>query len=420
MADPAATVSAATRFRWQARDPENGRIEQGITAASTAHELRARLRRDGLTVEHIHPVAPLRQSDHTRGLRAAWLARRRRQRRAARADCCESLATLLEAGMPLDRALSTLAATRTRTAAERELLSTLHDAVRDGIALADVAAGQPAWFDSFDAALMRAGQDAGDLIGALRGIAEVHQRSGSLAQRLTIALAYPALLAVAALAAWIFLSLTVLPRLIALLSEAGQTPPALTVAVATWGGRLAWGWPVVGVIGVAVVSMIRFGLARSAPDSAWRQRWAATPWARFSSRARIALLAQALARLRRAGIPLADACAIAAQTLPDRHLRRVLDRATESIRNGRTLAEALAEQPGLDGDFARLVDLGEQSGDLTRLLDTLADRYRSAADRAADRLAATLGPVSLIVLAAIIAVLVLACALPLAHLGDMV
>jgi general secretion pathway protein F len=419
-----AEASPARRalFRYRAVDSATGRIRTGEQDGESAYAVRASLRRIGLEVVQLADVTPgtVAIPSWLAPLIAARDARRRRLHRVAKADLCDGLATLILAGIPIEQAVASLAATSARPAAEQRLLRTLRDRLREGVPFASACGDQPAWFDHFDVALLDAGQRAGELAATLQNLAQHHHRAGAFGQKVFVALAYPAVLVAAGLAALVFMSFQTLPQLVTMIEQGRQQPPALTTTVIALGQGLATWWP---LVVAAVITLVVAGqrLVRRVPTQSRLGHWlTGNPLARMLGRVRVAHLAAALARLRRAGTPLADALLITADTVSDRALRALIHQAVEAIRRGEDFSTVIAGSRLLDPEFAQLLQLGERSGELTEMLERIAERYQRSADRASDRLAAVLGPAAIIILAILIGMLVMAAVLPLMQLGDLV
>ncbi|MBA3776678.1 MAG: type II secretion system F family protein, partial [Betaproteobacteria bacterium] len=249
-------IPALDVFRYRAVEMVTGRIRTGERSGASRYEVRAALRRVGLEVEHLEIVRAASVSPWMAPLRDAWQARARRRRRFARADLCEGIATLLQSGVPLEQALSALASAPSRPFVERRMLTSLRDRLREGHSLSEICAQFPEWFDRFDIALIEAGQRAGDLATTLTSLAQYHQRAGAIAQKLLIALAYPTVLLIAGIGVVEFMALNTLPQLLALITQARQEPPWLSVQLVAFGQGLAHWWPV--VIGAFVA--LAFGL----------------------------------------------------------------------------------------------------------------------------------------------------------------
>ena len=409
-----------TLYRYRAIELATGRIRSGEQSGTTPYEVRASLRRLGLDVERLDEVHDHAAPSWLLPLVAAWNSRQRARRRLAKADLCDGIATMLQAGVPLDQAVATLAASSARTVPERRLLRAIRDRLREGVALSDALEMHPGWFDQFDQALIQAGQQAGDLPDALRALGDHHLRAGAIGQKIASALAYPALLLVAGIAVVVFMSVKTLPQLIGMIVQGGKPAPWLTLQVMAVGQGIATWWPLIALaipLGVAGWTLIS---TRIAPSGRWTRLIHGNSLARLRGRIRVAHVAQALARLRRAGLPLTDSLVVVAESAGDRPLRALLLASVEAVRRGEDLSAVIGRSRLLDQEFAQLLQLGERSGELTAMLERIADRFRRGADRAADRLAAILGPAAIIVLALLIGTVVLACVLPLAQLGDLV
>lgn len=423
-ANHAATVGSGQRvlFRYRALESATGRLRTGEQDGESAYAVRASLRRIGLEVQSLEDVTP-RAGSRSRWLQpliAARDARRRRQRRMVKADLCDGLATLILAGVPIEQAVASLASSSARPAAEQRLLRALRDRLREGTPFATACEDHPAWFDRFDIALLDAGQRAGELAATLQNLSQHHHRAGAFGQKLFVALAYPAVLVMAGLAALVFMSFQTLPQLVTMITQARHQPPGLTTAVIALGQGLAYWWPLVFALSIAVVIAVRALLARVLPESRVGQFLHGNPMARMVGRLRVAHLAAALARLRRAGTPLAEALVVVADTISDRAVRALILQSVEAIRRGEDFSSVIAKSRLLDPEFAQLLQLGERSGELTDMLERIAERYQRSADRAGDRLAAILGPAAIVILAALIGTLVMAAVLPLMQLGDLV
>jgi type II secretory pathway component PulF len=414
------TVAPPLVFRYRAIELATGRVRSGEQSGESAYAVRASLRRVGLEVEQLVPLATGAPPRWLRPLQDAWHARQRRQRRLQKADLCDGLATLVQAGVPLEQAVGSLAASPSRPEAERRMLRTLRERLREGLALNEACALFPDWFDRLDLALIAAGQHAGDLAGTLVSVGQYHLRAGAIGQKLLIALAYPAILLIAGIAVVEFMSFQTLPQLMTLITQAHRTPPWLTASVVAFGQGLAYWWPLVLAAVIALVIGVRSLCARVPLDSALGHRLHGNPIARARSRMRVAQLSLSLARLRRTGMPLTDALTVVADTVGERALQTLLREGVEAIRRGEDLSAVIGRSALLDPEFAQLLQLGERSGELTEMLERIADRYQRAADRASDRLTAVLAPIAILILAALIGVVVIACALPLVQLGDLV
>jgi len=397
-----------------------GAPRRGEMTADTAVAARASLRKIGLTVLDIRPVAGERLAIPA-SIASTVHAMLRGRRRDAKAELLDALATLLAAGVPLAEGLQTLAGSRGRRSALRRLLLQLEDAVRCGQALADAFEQQPNWFDAAEVAVVRAGQARGELAHALRSLADRHTRTGELAGKLASALAYPLIVFVAGVAVVVFLALGPLPRLAGILEQAGVEPPALTAVVITLGEVVARWWPIGFAAGVSLGLLVAWGISSvSSSQRGWPGpiRRLVPSAIRGMALARLSGELQSMARL---GVPLTEALRAAAATFHGpvtASLRRNLTNAARRVEAGETLSHALDDPHWFEDDLRRLIEAGETAGELPDLLQRLADRSERRARRLTDRLAGLIEPAAIIMLAAMIGVVVLSAVLPLLKLRE--
>jgi type II secretory pathway component PulF len=405
-AEPLAGKTAATKVR-------------GELAGGSGAEVRAALRRAGMQVVALHPVRETNAV--TTPLRTAWRRHLRQRRRGARAEFFDGLSTLLESGLPLLESLDALRATHGgRRSSFGSLLLRVREAVRGGESFAEALDASPDWFDAIEVALVRAAEEGGTLAPALRALAERHERSNELAQKIAGALAYPVLVGTLGVGVVAFLATRTLPELVRILTDAGVAAPPLTVRVMNLGQALVTFGPLVvaGVVAVAIAAVIllpRVARSRVGPivTSALDRN---EPL--LLRRMRVARIATGLAELLRAGVPLVAALRVLAPAIGASHHAARLREVAHAIEHGAPLADAFAKDATFDATFVRLLDLGAATGELPTLLERLGARERRATTRLVDRLAAFVEPLAILTLAALVGLVALAAVLPFFRLQE--
>jgi type II secretory pathway component PulF len=393
----------------------------GELAAESPAALRASLRRIGLQVIDARPAHRLPPVSLSRCLAplAAWLQRRARSRRVGpKAELYDSLATMLEAGLPVVEAVTTLATSRAGSSL-RTMLVELREQLRDGAALDECMEQHPWWFEPAEVAMVRAARASGELPSVLRALAERHERSGALSAKIIGALTYPAVVLCVGVGVVVFLSVKTLPDLVGILRDAGIDPPGLTLAIMALGrGLLEYGF-----LGVIAFGVLAVGFPVALAQLRRRGGQVRVPLPGFARRAILARAWSGLAELVRTGVPLVEALRITSPTvsgLLGGPLSRALEHAAAEIERGSTFAEALADTAWFDDECRRLVAIGESAGELPEILARLAARTHRSASRAIDRLASLLEPAVILLLATLIGVVVMGAVLPILKLQEII
>jgi type II secretory pathway component PulF len=406
------------QFRFTAWDPGSQKVVRGVVNSESIGAVRSDLLARNLEPERIERLDPPRQ--WLGAINRVLEAGTRRRRRLAGADICEALAALNRVGMPLERGLGQLADSPLRSSAEVRLLTSLSEAIRGGQAFDQACSAHPEWFDPFDVAMLAAGQRAGDLATVLKALADHRKRQGAIAQQMVTALAYPAMVALAALAVFIFLTQTVMPRIASILAASQAELPALTKAVMLTGDWLLWLWPIAVIAPFIAASVLGRVIRRVSTRGRWGRLVHGNPYARLRARSRVAITSEALARLLRAGIPLTEALDVVAVSIRDRPLRRLLQDAARAVERGEDLSDVMSRSPLVEPEFAHMLRLGEGSGELADMLERIAVHYHESSSRAAERFAAVIGPAAVMLLSILVGILVLAVGQALSRITDLV
>ena len=374
-------------FRFRTIDAD-GRRARGEAQASSA----AALVRD-LEARHL-TVLDVRQRD------AAPPDAARVSRRAV-ADAVRALASLLDAGLPVARALDLTAET-----APGGLAAVLRDVrarLERGESVAAAMAAHPASFSATSTGVVRAGERAGDLDGALARLAGQLERDEALRARLVSAAIYPAILTLAGGAAIVVLLLFVLPRFAALLDGTGIPLPASTAFLLGAATALRANWIALPAAAAAFVALLVWLRGTDAGRRASAQALLALPVVGGFRRDLLAAgCARSLGVLLRGGSPLPSALDDAAAAATDPLLREALARSRARVIAGSTLNAALAAEPIFDRVLVSLVATGEEAGRLADFLARAADLFEQRSERGAQRLVTLLEPTIIIIFGAVV------------------
>lgn len=327
-------------------------------------------------------------------------------RRAA--EFFAALALLLQNGVALDQALGLMADADAGTQQAR-LAAALRARVRDGAGLAAAMAEGRARFDPVALAMIRAGEEGGRLAAAAATAAASLEARRAASERLRAALAYPAMVLLAAALTLALIAGVVAPAFLPIFADRGAAPPLALALLAGLGGFVAAWWAAILPATVLAALAVRQALAQPAARLAWHRRALGLPWlGRLLAAAEFGRFAQALGGLLEGGVRLPQALALARDVLGNAALAADIAAATSAVRGGDRLAAALGTIDGLPPVARHLLAVGEHSGQVAPVLLRIAALCRHEVEQRSARALALLGPAMVIGLGGMVAFIIAA------------
>lgn len=397
-------------FQYQALDA-TGRKVSGVVQADTARQARAQLRAQGLLPSMVGPVHARERAGTrwARGISAAELSLVTRQ-----------LATLLGSGLTMEQALNALIEAATEPAT-REVLTGVKTEVTSGLSLAGALGAYEKSFPDFYRALVHGGEESGALPTVLQHLADYLDSRQALKQKTGLALLYPVLVTIVALAIVTGLLVYVVPQVVQVFQQSRQSLPLLTRALIALSDFLRATWPyiVATVVGVALAA--RYTLRREGPRRRWHAFLLRLPWLGTLIRGvNTSRFASTLAILVGGGVPLLSALASGARVVTNLVLRDAVERAIERVREGASLARSLGETRAFPPLLIHLVASGEVSGKLEQMLERAAHLETQALERRLAVFLTLLEPVMILVMGGVVLMIVLAILLPIIEINQLV
>ena len=329
-------------------------------------------------------------------------ARRRANRRDVQMLTRE-LATLVQAGLPLDRSLEILI-DLSEEPVVRSLLEAILESISGGASLADAMADRPGIFPRYYLSMIQAGEAGGTLDVVLARLSEFMERSQAMRETVRSALIYPVILVVMSLAAVVILLSVVVPRFRPLFEDAGAALPVSTQIVVGLGDAFAAYWWLMLAVALVAGLVLRWQLARPAFRLRWDLMLLSLPLlGDVIVRAEVARFARTLGTLIGNGVSLLAALTLATNTVGNRGLVEVLEDVSDAVRQGRPLTEPLLQSGRFPPLAIHLTRVGEETGQLEGMLLKVAEIYDQEVGRAIERMLALLVPVLTIVLGLVIA-----------------
>jgi type IV pilus assembly protein PilC len=400
-------------FRCRLGTP-GGEVIEGVYAADSEARLRREFEEKGLYVLAI-------QHAGRRALAGVHLPALPKRRSVSSREFLvfnTELATLLKAGMPLVQSLDILRR-RVANPSFKAVLDDVHERVRSGSALSEAFEVHGALFPGVYTASLLAGEKSGNLESVLRRYVSYVKIVSSVKRKTISALVYPAILVVLSLCVVTIIVVKVVPEFGAFYNQFGKELPLSTrviVAVSTFVTTYYY-------LILAVVVLVALGVYGWVKQPGQRRRLDRLilrlpmigPIAQKFSTAQGS---RTLATLLGGGIPLVNALEVTSRSLGNQFMASELLSAAQQVREGRSLAAAMLDS-GVYPDVAiKMVEVGESTGALQEMLNSLSDFYDEEIDTNLGRFITIVEPALLVIMGIVIAGLLLSLYMPLFNLSS--
>lgn len=399
-------------FRYQAIDT-SGKAVTGLLEADSPRSARAQLRERGLLPVEIDVVSA--SSHAARGW--GW---RSRLPNVELVMLTQQLSTLLNAGLPLERALSAVLE-QSEQVRTREVLATLRSHILEGKSFAQALAGVGTVFSPLYRSLVQAGEQSGHLDTVMARLASYLDQRQATQQKVSMALAYPAVVTVVAFAVVMGLMTYVVPQVVSVFVETKQTLPLLTrMLVGVSDAVRHWGW-----VAASAVIAVAWGLRRAYRLPLFRQavhrRLLRLPvLGRLVRALNTARMASTLSILVGSGVPLLTAMETARGLVGMVPMQEALSDAMSRVREGASLSRALSASRQFPPVLIHLIGSGEASGTLAQMLDRAAQQQQQEVERRLATFTTLMEPLLILIMGGIVMVIVLAIMLPITEMNQMV
>ena len=381
---------------------ENGRSCRGLVEALSVKEARKRLAAEGVLAERI-----------------SLTGRRLRFPAEIRATTYLELSALLDAGMPLVRALDIMIESP-ETADARILLAAVRDRVREGAGLAEALAEASDSVTPFEQAVVEAAERSASVGLMLARLASVLEDQERVRERVRNALIYPSIVLGLGICVAILMLGLLLPMSGRLLASGGVQAPALTrMTVAVGHVALRWGW----LPTIALCGLLFYTRRRWRADNAFRVQWSRRLFRLPVFGKGLTLLvnlrfARTLSILLQGGVSAVDSMALAGRATGNAWVAERGEAEADAVRHGSSLSAALTRIPPLAGSLPGWLRVGEAGGGLERILDSAARRYEAHWDRFVARCLSLLEPVLIFLIGGFVLLITLSVLLPVISMTD--
>ncbi len=329
------------------------------------------------------------------------------------------LATLLHAGIPLARALSTLVE-QIKNLRLKTPVSEVRNAVNEGMPLADALAKHPKLFDELFVSMVRAGEIAGNLDEVLTRLADFLESSQKLKSKIQGAMIYPAVMVVVGTGIMAVLMIKVIPEITQMFTQQGKTLPLNTRFLIASSGFMGRNWLFI------LFGLIAFGIL----FMRWTKSKDGKPvWHNFVLKLpvlgelvrtiNVGRFARTLGTMLQAGVPMLRSLDTAKQIVGNVLIQQAIEDAKLAVTEGVSLATTLKKSGQFPTTMIDMVAVGEEAGKLEAMLDRVATTYESEVDTKLSRFTALLEPLMLVVMGGAVAFIVFSILQPIMDLGNL-
>ncbi|WP_243543962.1 type II secretion system F family protein [Pseudodesulfovibrio tunisiensis] len=405
-------------FRYRAAD-SRGRKKSGIVDAASRAQAVRNLREQGL-----FPVDVSRERSRREGGTANPVSRLRMLRRVPRealAATIRQLATLLNADLPLDKALDAVIVGGGKQSELQRIMTEVREAVREGGDLASAFARYPHVFTTTFVTMVRAGENSGTLDIVMERLADHINQQLALRRKVQATLAYPVLMLVVGVCVVIFLLSFVVPKVTEIFFDMERALPLPTRILITASDLVRKSWGIL----LLVTLSCGYGLFRFCKTERGR-----VAWHRFLLRVpvlgdiirqlAVGRFARTLGMLLKNGVSLVSALDIVISVAGNEVVRDVIRVMHHDVQEGKPLTGPMAGSSIFDHATVQMIAAGEQSGRLAEMLLIVSEDCESRVETKLQVLTSLMEPIMILLLGGMVGFVVMAIMLPIFEMSNLV
>ena len=399
-------------FEYLALDAK-GKQTRGSIAAESAAAARKMLRTRRLHTTKLRPISAVAHSRKW-DMRQMFGARRRR----LILDFTRQLGTMIEAEIKLTESLQVLIV-QARDEKFSQVIQNVRDQVIAGESFADALDEYGEWFDPIYVSMIRVGEVTGNLARPLNLLADYMAKRQRLETKVKSALTYPAILLVMCAIVITILMTFVVPRITSIIVKSGKTVPAVTeLLMGVSHVFIHWWWALIAGL-ILIWWLFRRALATTRGRMLFDRSILKIPI--IGEVLRLSIVARftsTLAALIRSGLPMADCLQVVAKVTGNTIMTLAVHRARERIIAGADVATPLRESKVIDPAVAHMISVGERTGELEKMLLTIAESLEENTDIIVQRLSAVIEPVIIVIMACLVGFILYGTLLPMLQMAD--
>lgn len=401
-------------FEYKALE-KTGKQKKGVMEGDNARQVRQRLKEQGLIPVEVIETKSKQQKNASQGLSF--------KRGIGVNDLSlitRQLATLVQAGMPLEECLKAVAE-QGEKANIRSMIMGVRSKVIEGYPLAESFADYPHAFDELFCSMVAAGEKSGHLDTVLNRLADYAENRQKMRSKLQQAMIYPIMLTLIAIAVISFLLATVVPKIVDQFVQMGQGLPTVTeILLAASNFVVHWGLLVVIAVVLLIVG-VKWLLTKPHLRLAWDKKILRLPVVGKVVRGlNTSRFARTLSICTSSAIPLLDGMKVAADVMSNQYFKQQVLEAADNVREGASLRISLEQTKLFPPMMLHMIASGEQSGELEQMLTRSADNQDRDFESLVNMALGIFEPLLIVFMAGIVLFIVVATLMPIIELNNLV
>ena len=390
-------------YQYVARNPATGqRVKAAVQAESEQTALRL-IRQEGLVPLDIS----LDKSGSFMGNRFSRVPAR------DRVLFSRQLSTLIDAGLPLVQSLRNVAG-QTTNKMLKSVIDSVITAVEGGLALSVAMSRHPKVFNQVYVSMIAAGEASGTLDLSLQRLADQQEKDADIVSKVRGALVYPIIVMVVMILVMGFMLVKVLPQVEVLYDgfPGAKLPLVTEILLAISNFIIDFWWVVIMVVGLIVFFAARWARTGPGKEVMDKLKMRAPLIGGLFNKMYMARFARTGSTLVSSGVPLIQMLQITSDAINNVHVEGSIRKAIEKVRGGKSLADALQNDPNFLELVPNMLRIGEQSGSLEQMLAKTADYYEKEVDNQIKSVQTIIEPVMMVMLGVVAFIIVAAVLLP--------
>ena len=323
------------------------------------------------------------------------------------------LSTLQDAGLPIVRSLKILEEQQ-KPGRFKDQLEEVSSEVEQGSTLSEAMAKYPKSFDKLYISMVKAGEAGGVLDVILRRLAGFMEKSQKLRKQVKGALIYPAAVITVAILILVVIMLFVVPAFEKMFADIGQALPAPTQLLLNTSQAIQTYWYLIPLIPIFLMFIMKM-IARTEAGERWLDAFKLRMpvFGNIIKKSSVARFCRTLGTLIASGVPILEALRIVKDAVGNVIISNAIEDVHGSIREGDTIADPLRASGIFDELLVNMIDVGEETGELDKMLMKIADNYEADVDVAVEGMSSLLEPLLIVGMGLVVGFIVISLFLPL-------